>query len=355
MKSTLKKVSEQVRNNELLCNVIRADIDVCKQENLLLKRKIKALEEKSVRAEAYSRRENLIFDGIEESTSENVESKLKDIMRRLMKCENVDEMKFVRAHRLQNRKKIIVKFHLYSDRDHVWSNRKNLKGHKIWVEEDFPVEIRNKRQVLLPIFRAALKVPDTRASLVSDRLVINGQSYTVDSLHQLPSNLKLDQTSLVTFENTVFFFGRSSPLSNFFPAHFKEDGIEFSCSEQYYQWRKAEENGHHDAANDILLASDPAKMYKIGKDLPIDANKWTEGTRKKVMEKALIAKFQGNQHLRDVLQSTGDKDIVEASPSDGFWGAQVGMNNIRGMPKENYPGSNELGKLLQSVRNDLRI
>lgn len=61
-----------------------------------------------------------------------------------------------------------------------------------------------------------------------------------------------------------------------------------------------------------------------------------------VMYKALHAKFTQNEYLKDLLMSTGDKEIIEASPRDAYWGW--------GKDKK---GVNMLGKLLMKLRTEL--
>lgn len=362
IQSTLDSLSGQVKNTELKCQTILKDIVQKNRENVILKRRCVDLEEKYLKLECYSRRDNLIFEGITESKEENVEQKVRDFIKIHMKCKEVNKMKFVRVHRLgrpllNKPRPVIAKFHYYPDRDVVWGKRKKLQGTGKWISEDFPVEIRNRRQVLLPIYLTAIKTPEfqKRTSFNADRLIIAGSVYTVNNLDQLPPALQLQNTSLKTTADSVFFYTRSSPLSNFFPSRFNLGGVEFSCVEQYYQLRKAEIHGDFKSANDIMTTSDPAAMHGIGNQVKAIqmSRQWTEGTQKLEMEKAVTAKFQQNKHLCDVLLSTKDKDLVEASPNDTFWGAGIPLRSIADVPKSEYPGQNELGKILSKVRQVL--
>lgn len=62
-----------------------------------------------------------------------------------------------------------------------------------------------------------------------------------------------------------------------------------------------------------------------------------------VMYEAVFQKFTTHKELRDLLLSTGDKDIIENSPTDYYWGC-----GIDGW------GENRLGKILVQVREELR-
>ena len=208
IQGTLDDLVSQVTELQARCTKTEQDLDMCRQEcgagkkeNAAVRIRMKQLEERMIRAEAYSRRDNLIINGIPEMPNEDLVQKVKDIMRIDMKCDHrkINDMKFTRVHRLKNRKKTIVKFHYYQDKEYIWKHRFGLKGtKKYWLEEDFPTEIKNRRQVLEPILKAARKIPNLRSTLVGDKLFVNGQRYTVDALHLLPDPLKLQNTSLVT-------------------------------------------------------------------------------------------------------------------------------------------------------------
>ena len=355
LSSSVDSVLQKVNDIEKEYRAVSLMAEQCKHENTLLRRKLQFLEERQIKAEAYSRRDNLIFEGVRQSEGEDLEKTIKEIIRVNMQCPQVANMKFVRIHRLpgpSRPQRVIVKFHYFQDRQVVWAKRFKLKGQQIWVSEDFPVEVRNRRQVLYPIFKAAKSLPDTKAVLSVDKLFVNNEPYTVDNLHQLPPSLKLQQTSLVTKDDTVFFYSRSSPLSNFFPAPIAVDGVQYSCSEQYYQAKKAEEHKDYEAMDRIMMASDPADMFRVASKIKT-SDRWKTGTRKLVMEKANIAKFTQNKHLADVLLSTGEMDIVEASPTDTFWGAGVSLKKICATPKDQWRGQNELGTLLMKIRQTM--
>lgn len=110
--------------------------------------------------------------------------------------------------------------------------------------------------------------------------------------------------------------------------------------EHYYQAMKFPD----DAAwqSEIYRASTPAKAKKLGlsRDHPLRGD-W-DVIKERVMKKALLAKFQQNPGLLALLQQTGDKPLIEASPGDAYWGAG-----------RNSKGKNRLGALLAEVRTEL--
>ena len=365
IQGTLDDLVSQVTELQARCTKTEQDLDMRRQEcgagkkeNAAVRIRMKQLEERMIRAEAYSRRDNLIIDGIPEMPNEDLVQKVKDIMRIDMKCDHrkINDMKFTRVHRLKNRKKTIVKFHYYQDKEYIWKHRFGLKGtKKYWLEEDFPTEIKNRRQVLEPILKAARKIPNLRSTLVGDKLFVNGQRYTVDALHLLPDPLKLQNTSLVTQGDYVYFFSRGSPFSNFFPSRFKLNGQTYSCVEQYYQTRKAAECGSLQAEMDILMSEDPAQMKAIGNSVKVNSNKWTEGKSRQVMQEGLLAKFTQNDHLRHVLVTTEGKTLVECAPRDLFWGIGLGIKQAMRTPPQHWQGGNKLGKAITELRQNPKI
>jgi hypothetical protein len=146
----------------------------------------------------YSRRENLKFSGIPENDNEQ-SSETRQTMLQLFENKldiaDASSMKIQRCHRLGYTKdrakyprEVIIRFAYYPDRDAVWSARFNLEGSGIYMKEDYCREIDERRSKLYPVLKAA-KGLKMKAKLTADILTINGQSYTINTLHTLPANL----------------------------------------------------------------------------------------------------------------------------------------------------------------------
>lgn len=127
------------------------------KEVLLLKSKVGSVEKRAIDIEGQGRRSNLIFSGIPEpagepeswdQTEDAVMSKIKEHL-------GLDRMKVERAHRLgpaydyrgnrRMHRKIIVKFSFYKDRESVYAARKGFKGSDIFVDDDHPMEVRQRQ------------------------------------------------------------------------------------------------------------------------------------------------------------------------------------------------------------------
>lgn len=148
-----------------------------------------------------------------------------------------------------------------------------------------------------------------------------------------------------------FFWG--GPFSQWYKSNFTIDGITYNCAEQYMMAMKALFFGDHETHEKIMKTSDPKKQKALGREVKnFDANKWNTICRQIVYE-ANYAKFH-KEPLKNVLLSTGDKEIVEASPYDTIWGIGLGENDPNRFDKSKWRGTNWLGEALMKVRADLR-
>lgn len=134
----------------------------------------------------YSRRWNLIFYRIQESSDEDCPALLRSILIEKLEIANeeVQCMSFCSVHRLgkPNRSKarpIIARFTCRADRDKVWKCRYRLKNSNISMSEDLPKQVQEiRKNVLVPAMKNIKKDnPFSRATVVGDKLVVNGKRY----------------------------------------------------------------------------------------------------------------------------------------------------------------------------------
>ena len=85
-----------------------------------------------------------------------------------------------------------------------------------------------------------------------DKIVLKGKPYTVYTLNQLPEELNVFKVTSKEDQDTVGFFGQLNPLSNFHPASFQLEGIDYISSKQYIQASKAKYFGDYETFNKIL-------------------------------------------------------------------------------------------------------
>ena len=162
-------------------------------------------------------------------------------------------------------------------------------------------------------------------------------------------------------------------LSNYYQSPMTIDGVTYMSNEHYFQTQKFNYPGADKDTLDyyklICQADSPQKVKNMGgQKTNFRGGKWLinkakpelgfmnevitkykplakinpdwDYVRMNVMRKGLRAKFCENPRLKTLLLETGDRELIEDSPFDSFWGAAKG-------------GQNNLGKLLMELRDSL--
>lgn len=130
-------------------------------------------------------------------------------------------------------------------------------------------------------------------------------------------------------------------FSNFAHYDFELDGKKWMTSEHYFQAQKFKGTEYVEI---IRLLDNPMKAAELGRNrkLPLRAD-W-EQVKDDIMRKAVLAKFEQNVDIRNILLSTGSEELIENTSSDYYWGCG-----------ENGTGKNMLGKILMEIRERLTI
>jgi N-glycosidase YbiA len=134
--------------------------------------------------------------------------------------------------------------------------------------------------------------------------------------------------------------GEYGCLSNFAHYPIKLGGRIWPTNEHYFQAQKFPDTEHEE---EIRKASNPAKAKKMGRSRKYRLRKDWEQVKDSIMREAVLAKFTQHEDIRAVLLSTGDAVLVEHTRNDDYWG-DGGDGH----------GKNRLGKILMSVREELR-
>lgn len=170
----------------------------------------------------------------------------------------------------------------------------------------------------------------------------------------------------------TFFYGNSSPFSNFhraafswdasscptlrdrLPAEFVLTNPRFNCSEQAFMYAKALFFNDFFVAGQILAEQTPNGQKKLGRAVKgFDADAWATASVP-IVGSILYEKFTQNPGLQRALLATGDSVIAEASPRDRIWGIGMGASNPLARDMGQWKGENRLGRLLMEVRERIR-
>lgn len=145
---------------------------------------------------------------------------------------------------------------------------------------------------------------------------------------------------------TIYFYKVNDEygcFSNFSPHPIDLEGKYWSTVEHYYQAQKFVGTPDAVIIPEIHAASTPEQAAALGRDCTRCVRSDWEQVKTQVMYTAVLRKFFTHKDIQAILISTGDRLIVENSPTDCYWGC--------GQDKS---GLNHLGKILMSVRQEIR-
>lgn len=138
------------------------------------------------------------------------------------------------------------------------------------------------------------------------------------------------------------FDGEYRWLSNFWQCPVVYENVLYPSVEHAYQAAKASDPRYVEM---IRTANTPGRAKWLGRQAP-QRSEWTADERLRVMAFLLVQKFRPGTHLAQLLEATGDRELIEGNHwGDNFWG----VDTTRG----EY-GCNYLGELLMKIREDNR-
>lgn len=145
---------------------------------------------------------------------------------------------------------------------------------------------------------------------------------------------------------TIYFYKVWQPygcFSNFSSHGIQIQGTYWSTVEHYYQAQKFV--GSIDAVIIPVIhnAQTPEEAAALGRCTTRQIRADWHLVKTQVMREAVLKKFLTHAEIQNILLDTGNEILVENSPNDYFWGCGA-----------NKTGQNHLGKVLMSVREEIR-
>ena len=350
---SLKVLTEKVINIELGHNKLASKVEAYEE-------RICQLEERLISLEGRSRRNNLKFLNVKNTTHQGATENCESLIIQLCKDNGIElnPRSIERAHRVGFKgpkdRPIIVKFFHYKDRQAILQAKGKFKDIGILVFEDFVPEVISRRKMFTPVLHAVhASGGKYKAKLNMDKLIVNSKQYTTTDLEKLPDDINPYVLSTVKKGETTAFFTRFSKLSNHFPSQFKLDGVTFASVEQFYMYKAAKHFGEEATATSILSSVDPVVAKKLGSKVCTSNKAAWDSVRDKYMREGLIAKFTQNHELGEFLKSTGNSTLIEANPKDKYWGVGLALQDENIWIKNKWVGQNKLGRLLVQIRQTL--
>ncbi|MFM7364331.1 MAG: NADAR family protein [Cuspidothrix sp.] len=145
---------------------------------------------------------------------------------------------------------------------------------------------------------------------------------------------------------TIYFYKVCEPygcFSNFSPHGIEMEGIYWPTVEHYYQGQKFVGTTDASIIHLIHIAPTPEEAAALGRCPSRRLRPDWELVKTQVMRVGVLQKFITHPDIREILLITGDEMLIENSPIDYFWGCGA-----------NHTGENHLGKILMSVRGEIR-
>jgi len=146
---------------------------------------------------------------------------------------------------------------------------------------------------------------------------------------------------------TIYFYKVNEPygcFSNFSPHWVQLKEQFWSTTEHYYQAQKFVGTQYEFLVLAIQQAKSPEEAAALGRDPNHRVRPDWQQVKNQVMREAVLTKFLTHPDIQAILLSTRDELIVEDSPKDNYWGCGADRT-----------GQNQLGKILMSVRQEIRL
>ena len=156
-----QEVNEKLDKQNIELTSTKDHVKVVENKLKISEQRLRTLEGQMIDQEARSRRNNLLFFGVQEKEGEQCTAEIKKIIQNDLKL-NPADMLIQRAHRLgapkskntigqsSNRPRpIIVNFSSYNEKEEIRAARHKLRR-PLGISEDFPLPIRKARDSLVP-------------------------------------------------------------------------------------------------------------------------------------------------------------------------------------------------------------
>ena len=337
----------QKRINELQQEVGR--IPKLESEINQLKLENKTFEEKLIQQDNYSRKENVVIQGLTENKDENCFQ----LVEKLFSDMRLENFKVQRCHRLGPKRTdskprpLIMRFAFYSDKQTFMKNRHALPD-MLKAHDDYSPETAKIRSLLRPIY-SQLKQQCARAKLIEDKIVLDGKRYTYEQVITGQFPIDLQDTNHKSVNGMTLFSGELSHMSNLYHSKITINGQNYSSNEHYYQYVKCTDLGHHDIAKKVLQEKFSRNAMHVGNQVRAPEG-WATRVGSQILKEAIEAKY-ANPHLAAKLKSV--KGLIVEATKHKEYGIGHPFSSEKAQNREKWEGKNIMGDLLTAHRDSL--
>lgn len=300
------------------------------------------------------RKHNLIFDGFAENPNEDIRYEVCSLL--LNFVPDFDPAEVDNVYRIGKLlpnsapRRVFISLYSSAARERILGYagiiaRAGEPGKRIFLNEDLPDEAKRKISDVHKYVNF-LKKKNINATQKGDSVIIEGRQYQYEELSHMQNGLSLKDSRTIYKNGVVAFQSHHSPLSNLYQAPIKRNGIIYRSAEHAYQHVKAMHCKDPAIAHTVLKEISPYDAMAAGKRVKITPD-W-HSKQITIMEEILRAKLEQVPVFADELRATANHRLIENTRS-AFWGSGTTYNSDS-IFSNNYPGSNQLGKLLEKIR-----
>lgn len=165
----------------------------------------------------------------------------------------------------------------------------------------------------------------------------------------LPAFISNENHGLDTDKQVFFYENEFYVLSNFSAFQLRADGFTFDTSEAYYHWLRfstGDAQGNYEAgrvATQIRQARSAHSAYRFAQEYKLLQRSDWDAVKVDMMRKVIQLKTEQHEYVKQKLMATGNRELIENSWRDSFWGWGYHRN-----------GTNMLGKLWMELREKLQ-
>lgn len=268
---------------------------------------------------------------------------------------DIDMVRRIGKQNSNNARPVLIRFLSQSKRDLLLFNRFNLnKNHddsRLWLNDEVSDLTRRNRKTAKGVaFQAnALGIENVRVH--SDGLILGEGKFKLFDLDLLPPLLTAESAKTLQIDEDIYFQSHLSPFSNFYPSRIIDtNSIIFENIEQAFQYRKALAHNNQQLAHKIMKTRDPYEHKRLGNLVEQPSMDW-KNEEEKIMTDLIHLKFTQNSSLANILISTGEKSLHEAT-GDSKWATGADLLSIA-VRNRTWTGQDRLGQLLQQERSKL--
>ena len=360
LKDTIERQTREMHNIKLENQDLKQRCHKMEMEHDQLKERISKLE--NIKIE-----NNVIFHGIEEpqwESDEDLTKKIYEYMAKTVKGDGtpdeklnkVKKFKIEEATRLgpktEHVKRPVHVRYEHTNTVNILLAAKKMLPAGIFVDKEYSTETTKNRRILRPYFNAARKSTEFfKKCRMEEDVLINGTRYTVHNLHELPEQLNGFHLNSRSDIQTYAYFGENNPFSNFYACEFTINGRTYINTEQYIQSEKAKHFKDSTTIQQILSAKSGLDCKRLSKNIKdYRHDEWVR-VAKGLSEPGIIAKFNQNPQLIELLMKTDNKLIVESS-RDPVWGTGVPIHDV--LARAKWKGYGIMSDILMKLRDNLR-